>query len=64
VRLAQGSEERFEPGAVELGRGDVRRVFGRRTTRDKFSPPILEMRGEFLSDLALAGRRQSQRREA
>ncbi len=53
VRLAQGSEQGFESGTVELGSCNVRRLFGRGAARHELPPAILEVLRELLGDLRL-----------
>ena len=64
MRLAQGSEEGFESGAIELGPRRMRRLLGRIAVRDELPPPILEVLRELLGDLRLTSGREAQRRKA
>ena len=64
VRLSQRREVSREQIPVsEAGERQLRRLVLRYPTRHQFSPPVLEVLRELLDDLALARRRQAQRRE-
>ena len=64
ARLAQGSEEGFEPAAVELGPGDARGSVRRLPTCDELVPAIVEVLRQLLHDLGFARRRDRELRQA